>query len=325
MINSKYYNDIKQFSSQFSKGFEFVETLDLASIQNINRVVVCGMGGSSLYVEILNDYLATFSNFQIEVVRGYDIPTEADNKTLFVVASYSGNTEETISAFEQIKSKNFNHVIFTAGGKLKEAAEQTSSPIFNIPGGLQPRLSTGYFIAGLVQLLIKAGLIQDVKNEILASVSNLNSNLNEDLAKSLAKRIKGKVPIVYSTDNNSSIARVTKIKFNENSKTQAFWNFFPEVNHNEMVGFSNLQMNPFFLMFESKFTNERNNKRIEIFSQLMKEKGCDFEIIDMQGENIFAEMMNAYYLADHLTFYLAEEYGIDPEPVDMVEEFKTKL
>lgn len=324
MINQKYYDDIKAFPSQFSKGIEIAEDIKLEG--EFEKIVVCGMGGSAFYVELINDYLRSKNiNLTIEANRNYSLPSNVNEKTLFIVASYSGNTEETLEALNKIQKKNYQHIIFTSGGKLLEIAEDTGVPLLKIPTGIQPRLSSGYFIAGLIKILSNLNLIEDLDNDMVSIAGRLDKSLDEEKAKKLAVDLKNNVPIIYSTEENSSIAKVSKIKFNENSKTQAFFNFFPELNHNEMVGFTNLVMNPLFIIFQSKFTHPRNLKRIEIFAKLMREKNVQVDIIEMWGESIFEEILSAYYFIDHVTYYLAGEYGIDPEPVDMVEDFKTML
>lgn len=324
MINEKYYNDIKAFPSQFKKGLD--QTKNLTVEGKFDKVMVCGMGGSSLYVEFINDVLHSEGEaFTLEAVRGYDIPVTADKNTLFIVASYSGNTEETLSCLEQIVEKDYAHVIFTSGGKLLEHAQENDVPYFEIPGGIQPRLSTGYFIAATMQVMHNAGITNDYSELLVNAANKLDNTLDEEIAKEIARNLENNVPIIYATDNNSSIARICKIKFNENTKTQAFWYFFPELNHNEMVGFTNLVMEPYFLIFQSQFTDKRNHKRIETFNKVMERQDLPVEVIEMQGDNVFEEMLHVYYLIDHVTYYLAEIYGVDPEPVDMVEEFKELL
>jgi glucose/mannose-6-phosphate isomerase len=243
-----------------------------------------------------------------------------------MVSSYSGNTEEVLSFYRQIIENDLPHIVITTGGKLEQLALQNGSPIYKIPGGIQPRLSTGYFIAGIVQILINCDVLPGgIKEMMLKASTNIGLNFNEEDTKELAKELLNKVPIIYSTDNNSSLACLSKIKFNENSKIQAFWNYFPELNHNEMVGYTNMVMNPFFIIFQSQFTNARNLKRIEIFRKLMKEKDLDSYLFELKGNNVLEEILMAYYFIDHVTYYLAELYGIDPEPVVMVEDFKKLL
>ncbi len=326
MINEKYYNDIKKFPSQFSEGLKLVKDLKIEG--DYNKAVVCGMGGSSLFVDMMNDFYRSeeVSYVPIFAHKGYEIPSYVDGKTLVVISSYSGNTEEVLSCFDDALARGLKILVVTTAGKLRKKAEKKGIPIFLIPGGLQPRLSTGYFISGLMKIFDEASIVSvdDLDAKLKKSAKNMVEP-DEEKAGELALKIKGKVPIVYATDNNWSIARISKIKFNENSKTQSFWNYFPELNHNEMVGFSNMVMKPYFLIFKSKFTYERNYKRIEVFTKLMKQKGLEIEIIEMEGETVFEEILNAYNFIDYVTYFLAEEYGVDPEPVEMVEKFKEMI
>ena len=324
-MNQKYYSDIKNFPTQFAKGFELAKDLKVPG--EFNRIILGGMGGSSFFVELMNDYLATDASvkLKLQAVKSYNIPKNADANVLFLASSYSGNTEESLEFFDQIIAKGFKCIAICSGGKLEQKAIEQGVPVLKIPGGIQPRLSTGYFIAGIFKVLMNMNIIPDKTEEILAAANTIEASLNEEQSKEIALAIKGKVPVIYATENNASLAQITKIKFNENSKTQAFSNFFPELNHNEMVGFTNLVMSPYFLIFQSQYTHPRNIKRIEIFKKILTEKGAPVEVIKLKGTNILEEILMGYYLADHITYYLADAYGIDPEPVAMVEDFKKML
>jgi glucose/mannose-6-phosphate isomerase len=325
MINEKYYNDIQSFHEQFTVGFGLAEGINPGS--GFDKVIVCGMGGSSLMVELVNNFLADRGEKMrpVAAARGYRLPGYADKKCLIVLISHSGNTEETLSCLDEALQKGLRCVVFASGGKLAEAAKAKSLPMFVVPGGLQPRLSTGFMIAGFLKILFKAGMIKDYQNEFLTAASALVQLVDEDSAKALAGRLAELVPIIYSTDNASGIARISKIKFNENSKIQCFHNEFPELNHNEMVGWTKVLMKPYFLVLKSKFADARNLKRIMVFSELMKEKNLPVEVYEMKGENLLEEMLSTYMFIDFATYYLAEAYGIDPEPVKMVEDFKKRL
>lgn len=324
-MNDKYYFDIKNFPKQFALGFDLAKDIKVEG--NFNRVILCGMGGSSFYVDLINDYLATdpSAKIKIEVVKGYDLPKNVDNGTLFLLSSYSGNTEEVLSCLDKVDARGYKHIIITSGGELEKRAAIKNAPLLKIPGGIQPRLSTGYFISGVLQLLTNCGLIPDKKEDVLSAANAFEANLDEMMAKEFAKELLGKVPVIYATDNNSSLAHISKIKFNENSKTQAFDNFFPELNHNEMVGFTNMVMQAYFIIFQSQYTHSRNIKRIEIFSKLMNEKQIPVKVIQLKGASVLEEILMGYYFIDHVTYYLADAYGVDPEAVSMVEEFKKML
>jgi glucose/mannose-6-phosphate isomerase len=249
MINQKYYEDIKNFPSQFKSGFEKAKNLAIEK-QSFHKIVVCGMGGSSLYVEMLNDYLTSLgSNFTINVNRSYSLPSYVDENTLVILASFSGTTEEVLSCAEETFSRDLKCIVFAAGGKLMELATKKNLPFLTIPAGGQPRLATGYFITGVLHLLIELDIIQDIREDLIQISEKIDSYLDEDRAVHMAESLVRKVPIIYSTDNNAGIAMISKIKFNENSKTQAFYNYFPELNHNEMVGYTNLVMEPCFFFY----------------------------------------------------------------------------
>jgi glucose/mannose-6-phosphate isomerase len=323
MINEKYYNDIKEFPAEFRKGFELAKSVTVEG--KFTRALLCGMGGSALYVDLINDYLNSDPTikFRLEVQRGYDLPNNVDENVLFLITSHSGNTEETLSCLEQVNQKGYKYCIVTSGGKLLEEAKAASSPLLKIPGGIQPRLSTGYFIAEILTLLCNVGLIPDKKAEVIAIADKIL--VDEDHAKDLANDLVDVLPIIYATENNKSIATIAKIKFNENAKVQAFANYFPELNHNEMVGYTKLVTKPYFIILKSNFANSRNFQRIEVFTKLMAEKGLESTIIEMQGASVLEEILNAYYFIDFVTYYLAEKYQVDPEKVDMVENFKALL
>jgi glucose/mannose-6-phosphate isomerase len=325
MPNQKYFIDIASFPKQFEVG------VDLANEIKINgqfaKAIVCGMGGSSSYVDLINDFKQSENDPTLPIFcsRSYSLPSYVNDKTLVIVSSYSGNTEESIACFNEALKKKYAMIAVTSGGALLRLAKMNNVPVVIIPSGIQPRLSAGFFICSVVEVLSNCGLVRidDYEEKLLKAANQIKPDLEK--AKTLALKVKNKVPILYSTDENSSLARLMKIKFNENSKTQSFWNCFPELNHNEMVGFSKMVMNPSFIIFKSKFTHPRNYKRIEIFTKLMRDKNLPVEIVDMQGQTILQEILNAYNFIDYVTYYLAEAYGIDPEPVAMVEDFKKMI
>jgi len=327
MENLKYFNDIKQFVNQFKTTFDHLEDLNIEG--EFKKVMLCGMGGSSFYTQILNDILNAYDcKIRIQTHKSYFLPSNSSDSTFYIASSYSGNTEETISSYSKILENNFNHFVLASGGKLLEMAQQNNSQYYTIPAGLQPRLSTGYYIAALLRVLIALNLPDNDKLlQIKEQLENLQIVQDENIetGKALATKIKGKLPIVYSTFNIKSISKITKIKFNENSKTQSFSNYFPELNHNEMVGYTNLVTAPFFLIYKSKFTLERNKKRIEIFKDIMVKKQLPVVVIEPKGDNVIQELFNLYNLADFTSYYLAVENNMDPEPVDLVEEFKEML
>jgi len=191
----------------------------------------------------------------------------------------------------------------------------------------QPRMGTGYFFGALVQILINHGLLPDVIDQLLSEANGFNKFMEkyELQGRSIAQKIKGNTPVIYASSTFRAVAMVWKIKMNENAKTPAFWNFFPEFNHNEMVGFTNPQAKFFLIMLQDKNDNPKNLKRYDAVSALLSEKGIRSEIIEIDGETVFSKMFLSIALADWSSYSLALEYGQDPTPVDMVEKLKEIL
>lgn len=324
-MNDGYYRDIKQFPHQLRKGLELAKDIKVEG--SFSRIILCGMGGSSFFAHILNDLFAVDAGikFQIETVKGYKLPDNADSSCLYILSSVSGNTEEVLSCFDEVDSRGYKYFVITTGGELHKKAEERNAPIVLVPLETQPRLLTGYLMASVLKVLINGGQIPDKTNDLLTALEKLDEYIDDEYAKSIATELFEKVPVVLGVDNNSSAAMFTKIKFNENSKIQSYWNVFPEINHNEMVGYTNLIIPVHFLILKSKFAHPRIPKRIDIFKQLMEAKGAKVTVIDLKGESVFGEIMYMHYLADHISYYLADLYKIDPEPVEMVEEFKDLL
>lgn len=329
-INQKFRDDILSLAGQFSVGSSLAESIKLKL--KPSRIYLCGMGGSSFFAEIINNLnLYHFgSPTTICPLRGYKVPVEIEPEDLFLVISHSGNTEESLVALEQLKLKVAEIVIITHGGQLLEEAKKDNLPYVVIPGGTQPRPATGYFISAISQILENADLLPSGSvKDLITSTTNLNSLVDENFAEQLANKIAAdsecRVPIVYSQEETEGLARAAKIKFNENCKIQSFYNFFPEINHNEMVGFSKMIMQPFFIFLKSDTSSPRNSLRIEKFIEVLKLNDNDYFMYELPGKNLITQTFTAYIFIDLITVYLSAILDVDPEPVEMVEKFKKML
>lgn len=316
--------------NQFLKALEFSKDIKIKG--KFNQIIICGMGGSALTGDILKTYLAEKKiNLSVFICRDYNLPFFADKNTLIFASSYSGNTEETISCFQEAKKKKLNIIGFSKNGRLEKLCRENNIPFVKYPNdgpNFQPRFALGYSFTSFVSVLINQKIIKDCRNEIknLAKyLFNLNLEL-ENEGKKIAKKLAGKIPLIYSSSKYSeSVARIIKIKFNECSKTQAFYNKFPELNHNEMVGFTKLQGNYYIIILKDPKDHPRNIKRMEITSQLLQKKGIPLLIYQMKGKNILEKIFSTIILGDWISYYLALEYKQDPTPVKMVEDFKKRL
>ena len=197
---------------------------------------------------------------------------------------------------------------------------------------LQPLIGLGIeekhrIMAGvdlMKELLINCQLVEFDVSGLKRTAECLEKRIQnyESHGKRLAKKLKGKTPIIYSSTYFKSLANIWKIKINENAKTPAFWNYFPELNHNEMVGFTLPQADFFFLMLKDDKDHPQNKKRFSVMKKMMKKQGMSSEIIAIEGKDLFEKVFATLALGDWTSYYLALEYGIDPTPVEMVEKFK---
>ncbi len=317
--------------SQFKIGIDLAKNIKVGG--SFSSLTVSGMGGSALPVNLLQAYINSKETkpLNIFINRYYSLPPQAKQKnSLNFISSYSGTTEEVISSLEEAHKLNLPFIGFSSGGNIEELSKKYGMPHVKLPvpyPNYQPRMGTGYFFGAMFQVLVNQGLIADKTSELISLTNKFSDFMSdyEKKGKNLALKLKGKTPVVYASSSFASTAMVWKIKLNENAKTPAFWNFFPELNHNEMVGFTNPQAKFFAVMLRDKNDHPRNIKRYEVTAELLSDKGIESEIIDMDGSDLFSKMFLSITLADWTSYYLALAYGQDPTPVEMVEQLKKIL
>ena len=185
-------------------------------------------------------------------------------------------------------------------------------------------MALGYQFIALLRLLSNSNVIPDMADEILETAKLLKAEKYENKGKKLAQKLKGAIPLVYTSNGFKALARIWKIKFNENAKTPSFFNYFPELNHNEMVGFTNIPKGSklHILIIRDQSENPRNIKRMELFAKLIKKNKVNVDFIDLESGNPLFKIFSNTLLGDWTSYYLALEYKTDPTPVEIVEEFK---
>lgn len=321
--------------SQFRDGFKLAEHIKLEG--SFDTLMFSGMGGSALPADLLRTYLDDISvrfpearPIAILQNRTYGLPARRPGRILHFVCSYSGNTEETLETLNALIDRGEPVIGVSSGGKLEAICLEKGIQHIKLPipnPTFQPRMGTGYFIAAFLQVCITLGLIPDIREEVIAAADQYaqKSLEIEEKGKKLALILAKTTPVVYSGESYKSVALVWKIKLNENAKTPAFWNFFPELNHNEMVGWT-LPQGAFTALFlRDPADHPRILKRLDITAELLREKGLAVEMIDLEGNSIFEKMFSSVMLVDFASYYLALAYGQDPTPVDMVEKLKHLL
>src|SRR3989338_1615189 len=313
---------IKNFHTQFA----FVpKVINPQPIRHPKRIIVAGMGGSHLAGDLLKVW-----NPKLDVYIHHDyglplLPEEELKNSLIVASSYSGNTEETLDAFHEAQKNKLLTTVISTGGRLLELAKSSGVPYVELPEtGIQPRMATGLGLKALFALLGETSALK----ELDALSRTLKPPDFESEGKKLATEMQNFVPVIYASSRNALIAYNWKIKFNETGKIPAFTNPYPELNENEMTGFDAkrptklLSERFFFIILEDEDDHPRNKKRMRILEDLYKDRWLAVKRIEMKGDSFFHKIFSSLVLADWTAFYTAENYGVDPEQVPMVEEFK---
>lgn len=308
-----------------------VENLPESIHTKFDNIIINGMGGSALPAELLSETFSQYTEngiqYPVYINRDYSSSKYIKDSSIIFAISYSGNTEETLSAYETAISENRVVIAMAAGGALIERARELEQPYVVIPNpnpDFQPRYATLYILKAIIETLIQFGVLTDtVRDKIVDLVNQVKPQDFESKGESLANIIKGKTPVVYATCEYKLAAHLWKIKINENAKTPCFWNYVPELNHNEMVGFTNPQANFQFILLQNEVETSRNIKRFNKLKQLFESRGLSIiDVIVPDFGNKLANLVAMTLIGDWTAYYLALSYGIDPTPVDMVEEFK---
>jgi glucose/mannose-6-phosphate isomerase len=314
---------------QITDNLDFLNQLRLTR-RPFDKIILCGMGGSALmddFFQHLKDFAPLRLAIPLSAHNSYYLPDDADQKTLIIIVSYSGDTEEAISSFKEAQKQNLEIAGITYGGKLGELFEQNKIPWIKIPSPkIPPRFSLGYQFNSLVKILMAYGLLAPfAQHEIQSLAEKINPAEIESQAKLLCQKLINKIPIIYASEKNAIMAKLWKINFNENTKIPAFYNVFPELNHNEMVGFTK-NLGPFSFLFlnESDDLIEIKN-RMELTAKILGEHHLPVEFVEIKGQTSLEKLFYAQIMGNWLSYNLAIFYGIDPAPVDMVEEFKKQL
>ena len=324
----KFRQAILDFPQQFSEAKELAKDIFLE--KDFDLVLVVGMGGSAWPAEILKAYLSDQDKKHLELHRNYGLPQGLPKNTLVVLMSYSGNTEETLSAYKEAGQMNLPRISITSGGQLKEKSFQENIPVVEIPEGLEPRMATGYLFPLLTKVAEEA--IPALKNKYFKNTLKLAKELNphqlEEKGKDLAEKFKDKIPLIYTSEQLKILAFIWKIKINEGVKIPAFYNFFPELNHNEFSAFTqpNLLPNPLQVLFlKNPSDHPRIIKRMDLSEKIIQKQGVQTEEVNLIGSDLLEKIFSGILLSDWVTYFLAQHYQVDPLATQLQEDFKQQM
>jgi len=299
-----------------------------------NGVVIAGMGGSALPMDVLVDAFAEQLKVPVRIWRHYDLPDSLVEGKLVVASSFSGGTEEVLAAVSRFPKHAGNAVVLCSGGRLAALGHERGYPIIRIPvenepEGFQPRSAVGYMVTFLSRVLSQAGVMDDTRADLEAVVPFLRQVDTRTEAESVAFWLKDRIPVVYTDETHlMSIARITKIKFNENSKRPALFNALPEANHNEMIGFSKALGEFGLLYLHDPGSHPRIRHRFSTMKDVFERQGLDhvrFREWEIPGTTKIQKIFASLAFAEWCSYTLALLDGIDPTPVALVESFKKEL
>jgi len=324
---------ILDFPKQFRIGIEAAKNIYLKTgvlLRPPENIIICGMGGSGLP----GDILVTLRPLDVFVYKSYRLPLQAGNGSLIICISYSGNTEETLSSFQTAVNRRLPVITITTGGKLEKLSKEYDVPCVKLPSPyVPPRLALGEMFAALLQVLQNHNLLD--KN-LIKEVSEVGKSLKSEKIKSrgkiLAKKIFKKIPIIYTSRRFREIGWIWKNSLNETAKIIAFANYFPELNHNETVGFEKINEDQVsneklyvIILRDKKSSHPRILKQMEITKNIIEKEGVKVEFIDIEGKTLLEKIFSTIVLGFWTAYWLALEYKIDPTSIKAIDELKRRL
>lgn len=323
---------IQRSPEQFRAGMRAAASVPveaLAKTGPIRRILFAGMGGSSMPGALVRD--AGLSMVRIDLHQGYELPPGLAHGTLVVVSSYSGTTEESLSAYEAAKQAGLPVLGISVGGALETRCAADNIPFIKIPANpptMQPRSATGYGVGIFTQLLASVGVAAAgavAELERLRPALAARMDAARARGEALVPALRDATPIIYASDRFATVARILKIKINENAKTPAFWNVFPELNHNELSGWTNPRGRFHVVLLRDADDHPQIQKRFEVTLALLRERGVSASVVPIEGDTLIEKFFSTLLVGDWASTALALALGVDPSPIPLVEDLKKRL
>lgn len=324
------------FADQWREAMEITAdlslTIDKAKVSNI---CFAGMGGSAIAPDLIRSFCYHDSWYPMQVIRHYEIPQWVDEETLFIACSFSGNTEETLTALSTARERGAQAIALTGGGELLVNASKEEFDYIKVPGGMPPRAALGYSFVALYRIFQYLGLVEETDGALkdtarfLEEQNDLLSNPSDNEALSLAEEICDTLPIIYSDATMmKGVSLRWQNQFAENAKTLSYGNTMPEMTHNEIVGWErivHLTGRLSVILLIDKEDDPRVQRRMEIVEELIEDQTASLHVLKTRGQTRLSRMFSLIQLADWTSFYLAMLSNVDPTPITKIELLKSKL
>jgi len=332
---------VERFADQCREGWEIGRAASgLPAADGIDSIVVLGMGGSGVSGDVVQAIVEPRLPVPFRVIKSYGpLPEWVGRNTLVFAVSYSGSTEETVAALEEAHTRGSRAVTVSSGGPLAELAREYGLAHIRIPSGLQPRASLGYLTLPILAVLVEIGLVPEMQSDIDEAVDVLSDlagrchrklGTDENPAKQLAAKLHGRIPVIYGGHGMGATAAYRfKCDLNEYGKTPAYWHELPELDHNEIVGWNQLDdvtKESFVLVFlRDAGDHERIQLRFEITRGLVEGSVAEVIEIASEGASVVARLLSLIFLTQLAAIYVGLGYEIDPGPVEVIQKLKSEL
>lgn len=319
---------VQNFSTQLREAKSIAEKALVAPGKNIQNIVISGLGGSGIGGSIVSELISDSCSVPVCINKDYHLPAFVSTSTLLIISSYSGNTEETLSAMEQGMAKQAQIVCISSGGKVLELAKQHQFDFIEIPGGFPPRSCIGYSLVQLLKVMVnkgfaKASLFTDLEKAIQL-LDKESASLKKE-AMEIASTLKGKIPVIYSLGSSEGVAVRFRQQINENSKMLCWHHTFPEMNHNELVGWTEKNDSLVVVTFHTSFDYKRTLKRYEVCKPIFQKFSSGVIDITAKGESKLEQFLYLIHIGDWISCYIADLKGIDAVEVNVINHLKSEL
>ncbi len=320
---------IKDFSNQIAHAIVIGNSYSrLEKRRKLSNVLISGLGGSGIGGTIAAEIIASEARIPITTNNGYFIPAFVDDETLFIACSYSGNTEETVSATELAHEKGAKIIVISSGGKLKKMAEARHWDFIEIPGGQPPRASFGLSFPEVLYALHAHDIIsKKFEKGLEAAIKLLDDNETaiQQEAKEVTEKLFGKIPVIYAADGFGGVATRFRQQINENAKMLCWHHVIPEMNHNELVGWRTKNDDLAVVIFRNETDFKNIQARMEINKKTFAEYTDTTVEIWSKGTSDLQRALYLIHIGDWISFFLGEKKGVDITEVKVIDHLKSEL
>jgi glucose/mannose-6-phosphate isomerase len=330
--------EIDDLPNQLQGAWDMGQHLPLADISGVKNIVIAGMGGSAIGGDLLVAYVSEFSAVPMIVWRDYDLPAfVAGPETLVIISSHSGNTEEVLSAYDRGLESGAQLLVVTTGGELKRRAGEHGIPLWSFKHAGQPRAAVGYSFGLLLSAVARLGLIPDPADEVSDAVAAMRRQqkrlkpevpVNMNPAKLMAGQLLDRCPTIIGAGLLAPVARRWRTQIAELAKAVAQFESLPEADHNMLAGVENPESligSTMVMFLRASLAHPRNLMRVEATNEILMLEGFGTQIVEARGDTRLAQQWTSLHFGDYCAYYLAIAYGVDPTPVEAIEDLKKRL